>query len=131
MQLAGMITTRFSGQYMRRSMCLYVHECEMVSPFLHCCQAHFINNRTMEVFRQMRAGVGGSASLAEQVAAASPPLAEWRRFVYCESLTGTIFGEVDHFKARLINFHRFSDSCHIYCVTFSGPCARSESHATI
>ena len=61
-------------------------------------QAHFINNRTMEVFRQMR--VRGSDTLAARVASASPPLAEWRNFLYCESLTGAIFGEVDHFKAR-------------------------------
>lgn len=54
----------------------------------------------MEVFRQMRSGDGSSASLAARVAAASPPLAEWRRFVYCENLSGAIFGEVDHFKAR-------------------------------
>ena len=54
-------------------------------------QAHFINNRSMEVFRPLD-------GLAAEVAAQSPPLAEWRKFVYCESLTGRIFGEVDHFQ---------------------------------
>lgn len=39
--------------------------------------------------------------LAAEVAAHSPPLAEWRKFVYCESLTGRIFGEVDHFQVRI------------------------------
>lgn len=47
----------------------------------------------MEVFR----GVGG---LAEAVKARSPPLALWRKFVYCESLTGHILGSVDHFEVR-------------------------------
>lgn len=56
-----------------------------------CMQAHFINNRSMEVFRPLD-------GLAAEVAAQSPPLAEWRKFVYCESLTGRIFGEVDHFQ---------------------------------
>ena len=57
-------------------------------------QAHFINNRSMEIFRPLD-------GLAAEVAAHSPPLAEWRKFVYCESLTGGIFGEVDHFQVRL------------------------------
>ena len=45
----------------------------------------------MEVFRPLD-------GLAAEVAAHSPPLAEWRKFVYCESLTGRLFGEVDHFQ---------------------------------
>jgi hypothetical protein len=77
-------------------------------------QAHFINNRTMEVFRQLRAGgapgrpgaalaaaAGAGASLADALAAASPPLEQWRRFVYCESALGAVLGETDHFPARL------------------------------
>lgn len=60
-------------------------------------QAHYINNRTMEIFRQIP-GVGGHATLAAAVAARSPPLLEWRKFIYCESVTGVIIGEVDHFK---------------------------------
>lgn len=54
-------------------------------------QAHFINNRSMEVFRPLD-------GLADEIAACSPPLAEWRKFIYCESLTGRIFGQVDHFQ---------------------------------
>ncbi len=45
----------------------------------------------MEIFRPLD-------GLAAEVAAHSPPLAEWRKFVYCESLTGRVFGEVDHFQ---------------------------------
>ena len=60
-------------------------------------QAHFINNRTMEIFRHIQ-GMPGRRSLAASVAASSPPLEEWRKFVYCESATGSILGEVDHFK---------------------------------
>ena len=56
-------------------------------------QAHFINNRSMEVFRPLD-------KLADEIAACSPPLAEWRKFIYCESLTGQVFGQVDHFEVR-------------------------------
>ena len=56
-------------------------------------QAHFINNRTMEVFRPLD-------GLAAAIANSSPPLDQWRKFVYCESLTGRAFGEVDHFKVE-------------------------------
>ena len=48
----------------------------------------------MEIFRSLD-------GLAAEVAAHSPPLAEWRKFVYCESLTGRVFGEVDHFQVRI------------------------------
>lgn len=90
-------------------------------------QAHFINNRTMEVFRQLpwhghtagsaasgsaqgageagpglgsALGSGSCGSLADAVAAASPPLEQWRRFVYCESALGRVLGEMDHFEVR-------------------------------
>ena len=55
-------------------------------------QAHFINHRTMEVLRH----VGGG--LAAAVVRQGPPLDQWRRFVYCESMTGGVLGEVDHFQ---------------------------------
>ena len=77
-----------STVYMYKSM-----SC-MVLPAL---QAHFINNRTMEIFRQMR-GTGGN--IAAEVVKLSPPLREWRKFIYCESMTGNILGEVDHFKVH-------------------------------
>lgn len=53
-------------------------------------QAHFINMRTMEVFRQI-------GTLDEDVRAKSPPIREWRTFRYCESVLGHNFGEIDHF----------------------------------
>jgi hypothetical protein len=35
--------------------------------------------------------------LAAAVVRAGPPLEQWRRFLYCESMTGGVLGEVDHF----------------------------------
>ncbi len=61
-------------------------------------QAHFINCRTMEVFRQIPSGQRPGNSLADDVRQASPPLDHWRKFVYCQSMTGRIFGDVDHFQ---------------------------------
>ncbi|GLC41790.1 hypothetical protein PLESTB_001702100 [Pleodorina starrii] len=55
-------------------------------------QAHFINNRTMEIFR--------SLGLAAPVRQLMPPLEQWRRFVYCESVAGRLYGEVDHFQGQ-------------------------------
>ncbi len=66
-------------------------------------QAHYINNRTMEIYRQI-SGVDGGASLASAVAGKCPPLHEWRKFIYCESVLGKIIGEVDHFKVGLSCF---------------------------
>lgn len=45
----------------------------------------------MEIFRPL-------SGLAEAVSSRGPPLAHWRKFVYCESMTGAILGEVDHFQ---------------------------------
>ncbi|KAK3254279.1 hypothetical protein CYMTET_35807 [Cymbomonas tetramitiformis] len=56
-------------------------------------QAHFVNNRTMEIFRPLD-------GLADEIALKSPPLHEWRRFIYCESLAGHTFGTVDHFETE-------------------------------
>eukprot|EP00775_Hariotina_reticulata_P010552 gene10552-10712_t len=62
-------------------------------------QAHFINNRTMEVFR-------GLPGLSSAVQALSPPLAQWRRFVYCQSLmAGQLLGTVDHFPGQSAPLH--------------------------
>ena len=62
-------------------------------------QAHYINNRSMEVFRGMAAP--GQASIAKQIVQKAPPLHLWRKFLYCESMTGSLYGEVDHFKVPL------------------------------
>ncbi|GMH41411.1 hypothetical protein BSKO_09321 [Bryopsis sp. KO-2023] len=56
-------------------------------------QAHFINHRSMEVFR-------GLDGLAERIVEASPPLEYWRKFVYCESVIGKVLGDVDHFAGQ-------------------------------
>nr|BAK05913.1 predicted protein [Hordeum vulgare subsp. vulgare] len=54
-------------------------------------RAHFINNRTMEIFRKFD-------GLAGDIERAQPPVDLWRKFVYCTSLSGTILGSVDHMK---------------------------------
>ena len=54
-------------------------------------QAHFVNNRTMEIFRPLM-GLGSS------IARSQPPLDDWRRFVYCTNMVGGVeLGRVDHF----------------------------------
>ncbi|XVF02707.1 hypothetical protein REPUB_Repub04eG0197500 [Reevesia pubescens] len=52
-------------------------------------QAHFINNRTMEVFRKLD-------GLTEEIQRSQPPVDLWRKFIYCTSLTGSMLGSVDH-----------------------------------
>ncbi|RAL53355.1 hypothetical protein DM860_007027 [Cuscuta australis] len=54
-------------------------------------QAHFINNRSMEVFRKMD-------GLADEILRSQPPVEFWQKFVYCTSLTGPILGSVDHMQ---------------------------------
>ena len=55
-------------------------------------QAHFINNRTNEVFRPL-------LGLERAVMASQPPLEDWRRFVYCTRMIGGVeLGRVDHFE---------------------------------
>ena len=46
-------------------------------------QAHFINNRTNEVFRPL-------LGLERAVTASQPPLEDWRRFVYCTRMIGGV-----------------------------------------
>ncbi|KAF0919747.1 hypothetical protein E2562_031083 [Oryza meyeriana var. granulata] len=54
-------------------------------------RAHFINNRTMEIFRKLD-------GLAGDIEKSQPPVDLWRKFVYCTSLSGSILGSVDHMK---------------------------------
>ncbi|KAK3166247.1 hypothetical protein QOZ80_1AG0043310 [Eleusine coracana subsp. coracana] len=54
-------------------------------------RAHFINNRTMEIFRKLD-------GLAGDIQRSQPPVDLWRKFVYCTSLSGSILGSVDHMK---------------------------------
>ncbi|KAG9446658.1 hypothetical protein H6P81_012786 [Aristolochia fimbriata] len=56
-------------------------------------QAHFINNRSMEIFCKVD-------GLAEEIQRLQPPVDLWRKFVYCTSLTGPILGSVDHMQPQ-------------------------------
>ncbi|CAN0929260.1 Putative polyketide hydroxylase [Linum grandiflorum] len=56
-------------------------------------QAHFINNRSMEIFRKLD-------GLAEDIEKSQPVVDLWRKFIYCTSLTGRILGSVDHMKPQ-------------------------------
>ncbi|KAM1170993.1 hypothetical protein ACFX15_020839 [Malus domestica] len=49
-------------------------------------QVHFINNRSMEVFRKLD-------GLAEEIQRSQPPVELWRKFLYCTSLCGSILGQ--------------------------------------
>jgi hypothetical protein len=42
------------------------------------------------------------SGLAAEITATSPPLEDWRRFVYCESMVGHVLGAVDHFEVRVL-----------------------------
>ncbi|KAL5551003.1 hypothetical protein UlMin_001179 [Ulmus minor] len=56
-------------------------------------QAHFINNRSMEIFRKLD-------GLAEEIQRYQPPVELWRKFIYCTSLSGSILGSVDHMQPQ-------------------------------
>ncbi|XP_057949519.1 uncharacterized protein LOC131144708 [Malania oleifera] len=56
-------------------------------------QAHFVNNRSMEVFRKLD-------GLAEEIQRSQPPVDLWRKFIYCTSLSGSILGSVDHMQPQ-------------------------------
>ncbi|XP_051152894.1 uncharacterized protein LOC127266621 [Andrographis paniculata] len=56
-------------------------------------QAHFINNRSMEIFRKLN-------GLADEILRHQPPVDWWRKFIYCSSLTGPILGSVDHMQSQ-------------------------------
>ncbi|CAM6105238.1 unnamed protein product [Calypogeia fissa] len=56
-------------------------------------QSHFVNNRTMEIFRKME-------GLESEIKHWQPPLDQWRMFVYSTTLSGPLLGTVDHYQAR-------------------------------
>ncbi|PHT96812.1 hypothetical protein BC332_34263 [Capsicum chinense] len=58
-------------------------------------QAHFINNRSMEVFRKLD-------GLGDEILRSQPPVEFWRKFIYCTSLTGPILGVVDHMHPQVM-----------------------------
>ncbi|KAL9246560.1 hypothetical protein vseg_020078 [Gypsophila vaccaria] len=66
---------------------------EKSSTFSRHPQAHFINNRSMEVFRKLD-------GLAEEIQQLQPPVDLWRKFIYCTSLYGPILGSVDHMQPQ-------------------------------
>ncbi|XP_043704193.1 2,4-dichlorophenol 6-monooxygenase-like [Telopea speciosissima] len=56
-------------------------------------QAHFINNRSMEVFRKLN-------GLAKEIQKLQPPVDSWRKYIYCTSLSGYILGSVDQMQPQ-------------------------------
>ncbi|KAJ7535971.1 hypothetical protein O6H91_12G052100 [Diphasiastrum complanatum] len=62
-------------------------------------QAHFLNNRTMEIFRRIN-------GLGHEIEDQQPPMEHWRRFVYCTTLAGPILGLVDHLQPEDMAMHR-------------------------
>jgi 2-polyprenyl-6-methoxyphenol hydroxylase-like FAD-dependent oxidoreductase len=71
---------------------------KLAAPSAHP-QAHFINVRSMEVFRSLAAGRGGAGSVADAVTALARPREEWSRFIYSAGplLGGVRLGETQHF----------------------------------
>ena len=66
-------------------------------------QAHFINMRSMEIFRGLQDGLLDQP-LSQTIAAAQPSkIEDWGRFVYCESVTGRDepLAIVDHFPRHV------------------------------
>ncbi|XP_031480328.1 uncharacterized protein LOC116250661 [Nymphaea colorata] len=61
--------------------------------FSHHPQAHFINNRSMELFRKLD-------GLEKEILELQPAVNLWRKFIYCTSLSGQIIGSVDHMKPQ-------------------------------
>ncbi|KAK1290006.1 hypothetical protein QJS10_CPB18g00484 [Acorus calamus] len=56
-------------------------------------QAHFINNRSMELFRKLD-------GLVDEIQKFQPPVDLWRKFIYCTSLSGSLLGSVDHMQPQ-------------------------------
>jgi hypothetical protein len=79
------------------------HVCNHVHIHPHTLASVQTNTYT-QVFRAIGGGCEtedggtGKVSLAAEVTSATPPLNEWRKFVYCHSMVGEVLGEVDHFK---------------------------------
>lgn len=62
----------------------------------------------------------GAVNVAASVSKLSPPLRDWRKFIYCESMTGNILGEVDHFQVLDIEA----------CSSITRVCAPHIAHCT-
>lgn len=72
-------------------------------------RAHFINNRTMEIFRKLD-------GLARDIERSQPPVDLWRKFVYCTSLSGSVLGSVDHMKQEG-QFSSYHVECFMSCTS--------------
>lgn len=50
--------------------------------------------------------------LADEIVSLQPPIYQWRKFIYCTSLTGQILGSVDHVQPQgsifILNIGEFS-----------------------
>ena len=68
-------------------------------------QAHFLNARTLEVFRSI------SPALEAEVRGLVPPLDDWRRFAYCSSLTGLEIAVKDHFDSDAARSYDAATPC--------------------
>ena len=55
--------------------------------------AHFLHSRTLEIF----SGIGVSEPLYKDM----PSVENWRRFIYCSHIQGTIYRSHDHFSSLL------------------------------
>jgi hypothetical protein len=42
--------------------------------------------------------------LVQRIQEQVPPLEQWRKFIYCESMTGKAYGEVDHFAGGRLDW---------------------------
>ena len=58
--------------------------------------------------------------LAAEVQSLSPPLEEWRRFVYCRSMSGQLLGQVDHFEGQSRCHARSLKFCPLIAMTTCG-----------
>ncbi|ONK71111.1 uncharacterized protein A4U43_C04F4830 [Asparagus officinalis] len=56
-------------------------------------QAHFINNRSMEIFHKLD-------GIASDIQKLQPAIDLWRKFIYCTSLSGSVLGSVDHMQPQ-------------------------------
>ena len=82
-------------------------------------QAHFISCRSMEIYREL-------GEVGRKIQHLSPPLDEWKRYIYCTSIAGlpdkpdnigsqqsSLLGAVDHFQDRLEEHLSPSSECNL------------------
>ena len=67
-------------------------------------QAHFINNRTMEILRDW------SPNVFNNILKTVPPSNNWRDFAYCYNMTGHTFARTDHFDRSMTSANFWQES---------------------